>query len=234
VGVALAKPDLDVGLFTNQVEKQRAFYGHDLGFEFEGVLSLGPLAPLGEGVDQHRFQVGGSVLKINHCADPLPEAESGYRRVLVAVAGVAQPSLLTDPDGIAVEVVPSGYEGVTSVGVSYAVADPQALDRFLTTGLGAERLGPQRYRLGETVLLVEEDPTWPRSGPIRARGLTYLTVQIRDVVGVHRHLVDLGVEVVTPPTRVGDVAAVCFVRDPAGNWVELAQRAALAGPLPEL
>lgn len=232
--VALAKPYLDVGLFTNQVEKQKAFYTQDLGFPFEGVLSIGPFAPLGEGVDQHRLQVGGSVLKINYCADPLPEATSCYHRLLVAVTGVTRPSLLTDPDGLEVEVVPPGHQGVTSVGVKCAVPDPQALEWFVTTGLGAEALGPRRYRLGDTVLFVEDDTTRPRAGPVRARGLTYLTVHVRDVVGVHRHLSDLGVEVATPPARVGDVAAVCFVRDPAGNWVEVAQRASLAGPLPDL
>jgi catechol 2,3-dioxygenase-like lactoylglutathione lyase family enzyme len=47
-------------------------------------------------------------------------------------------------------------------------------------------------------------------------------------------MAEAGVEVATAPTRVGDVAAVCFVRDPDGNWIEFAQRAALAGPLPDL
>ncbi|MGH9283131.1 MAG: VOC family protein, partial [Acidimicrobiales bacterium] len=110
--VALAKPDLDAGLFTNQVEKQKAFYEQDLGRPAEGVLSIGPLAPLGAGVDQHRLDAGGSIIKLNHCADPLPEATSGYRRLVVAVAGTPQPRLLSDPDGLEVEVVPPGHRGV--------------------------------------------------------------------------------------------------------------------------
>lgn len=230
----LAKPHLDVGLFTNRASELGAFYSQQLGLPLAGLLPLGPLAPLGAGLDQHRYTLSGSVLKINQCADPLPPAVSGYRRLVIAAEDASYPRILPDPDGLEMELVPPGHEGVASIGIVYEVADVEAVARFLTIGLGAQPLGQERYRLGDTVLALRPAPGQPRSGTIRARGLTYLTVQVRDVLEAHRHLVDLGVEVVTPPARVGDVAAVSFVRDPGGNWIELAQRADLAGPLPDL
>jgi lactoylglutathione lyase len=142
--------------------------------------------------------------------------------------------VLSDPDGLELELVPTGAEEKEGFGVVCASADPDASARFLALGLGAAVAGAGRYRVGETVLIVEAAPGRPRSGPIRARGLTYLTVQVRDVRSAHRRMAELGIEVVSPPARVGNVAAVCFVRDPGGNWVELAQRADLAGPLPDL
>lgn len=230
----LAKPHLDMGCFTNRQKELDAFYSEEMGLPFEGVLHIGPLAPLGAEVDQYRYELRGSVLKVNQCADPLTAATSAYRRLVVATEAVTAPVRLSDPDGLEVELVPPGHGGVSGIGVVCVVSDAEASGRFLTSAVGAEPLGPGRYRVGETVLALEAAPAQPRSGPIRARGVTYLTIQVRDVVSAHRHLVELGVEVATPPTLVGDVAAVCFARDPGGNWIELAQRAALAGPLPDL
>ena len=223
-----------MGLFTNRHKELDAFYTEEVGLLFEGVLHIPPLAPLGAEVDQYRYELSGSVLKVNYCADPLAPATSGYRRLVIAAGGVTEPVRLADPDGLEVELVPPGRGGVSLIGVVCAVSDALASARFLTSALGAEATGPGQYRVGETVLVLEEARDRPRSGPIRTRGLTYLTLQVRDVVGAHRHLAGLGVEIATPPARVGDVAAVCFVRDPGGNWIELAQRAALAGPLPDL
>lgn len=233
-GPALAKPYLDVGLFTNDVEKLASFYGQVLGLPFEGVLRLPPLAPLGGEVEQHRYDLRGSVLKINHCVDGLPDACSGYRALIVASQNAAEPRAFTDPDGLDVTVVPVGHDGVTDVAVAYSTVEPDALGRFLQSALGGTSPAPGRYQVGNTVLFVEEDHEQPRAEGIRARGFTYVTVHVKDVVAAHRQLLDLGVDVVTAPARVGDVSAVCFVRDPAGNWVELAQRASLVGWLPDL
>ena len=35
------------------------------------------------------------------------------------------------------------------------------------------------------------------------------------------------------PVRLGDVAAISFVRDPDGVWLEISQRASLTGDLPD-
>ena len=36
----LARPQLDVGLFTNKLEEARAFYGEKLGLQFESILPV--------------------------------------------------------------------------------------------------------------------------------------------------------------------------------------------------
>jgi glyoxalase/bleomycin resistance protein/dioxygenase superfamily protein len=232
--VELAKPHLDVGLFTNRHAELDGFYVKEVGLSFGESLHLPPLAPLGAEVDQHRYDLGGSVLKVNQCADPLAPATTGYQRLVLPTPGVAEPTSLSDPDGLEVELVPAGQEGMRGIGVVWAVADVDASGRFLTSALGAEDLGAGRYRIGATLLYLQEARDRTRPGPIRARGLTYLTVHVRDVLGAHRRLGELGFDVATPPARVGDVAVVSFAREPGGNWLELAQRADLAGPLPDL
>jgi predicted enzyme related to lactoylglutathione lyase len=39
-----------------------------------------------------------------------------------------------------------------------------------------------------------------------------------------------GAEIGEAPYSIGRIARISFVRDPHGNWIEVAQRAALAGP----
>ena len=47
-GMELARPQLDVGLFTNKLEEAQAFYGEKLGLQFESIL------PVGAGFNQRR------------------------------------------------------------------------------------------------------------------------------------------------------------------------------------
>src|SRR5947209_8129771 len=107
----LAKPALDVGLFTNRWDEMRAFYVDGLGLEYQELL------PTGGGVRQHRLGLAGGVLKINDARDPLDDGPTGYTRLLLADAGVDEPVALSDPDGLEVVRVPPGYRGVTAAGV---------------------------------------------------------------------------------------------------------------------
>ena len=45
----LNRPQVDVGIFTNHINEMKAFYGVNLGLEFESEL------PVGGGFKQHRF-----------------------------------------------------------------------------------------------------------------------------------------------------------------------------------
>ena len=76
----LAKNCLDVGLFTNRLDEMKAFYGERLRLPYEELL------PLGGGMQQHRYGLLGSVLKINHSRDRLPERGpgGGYRRLTIS------------------------------------------------------------------------------------------------------------------------------------------------------
>ncbi len=103
----LAKPHLDVGLFTNNEQAMLDFWQRQVGLPFEETL------PLGGGVRQHRHAMNGSVLKLNAARDPLNDAPpSGYRELTIARAGIAAPKLLIDPDGNRIVLAPHGHDGV--------------------------------------------------------------------------------------------------------------------------
>ena len=94
----LAKPRVDIGLSTNDLEPMLAFWQGEAGIPFDHLL------PIRKGQKQHRHDLLGSVLKINELADPIPERpRSGYRELLIARDGISSPRTLTDPDGNRVE-----------------------------------------------------------------------------------------------------------------------------------
>ena len=77
----LAKPAIDIGLFTNQLEPMLSFWQNTVGVPFNELL------PVGKGVHQHRHAIGRSVFKLNHVRDALtPSPASGIRRLTVASA----------------------------------------------------------------------------------------------------------------------------------------------------
>jgi len=226
VAVELAKPCLDVGVYTNNHDEMRAFYETDVALPYEELLRAGG------GVHQHRFGLRGGVFKLNHSRDPLDEDVTCFRRLVVAAAPGQAPARLVDPDGLAVEIVAPGRDAVEAVAVHWGSRDPDRLGRLLAEGLGARDAGDGRWQVGTTLLVVEEDPVAGPMGPMRARGFRYLTVQVRDVRREHARLLELGWSEGRPPVRLGDVAFISFVRDPDGAWLEVSQRASLTGPLP--
>ena len=220
----LAKDCLDVGLYTENIAALRAFYEDELGLPYEELLKAG------RGVHQHRLGLHGGVLKLNASREPLPEAPAGLRRLVVASPD--GPRSLVDPDGNEVELVPPGQDGVDAVAVHWASTDPDRLGRLLADGFDASPAGSGRWRVGTTVLVLEGGGS-ADVGPMRARGIRYVTAQVRDVRAEHARLLDLGWTEGTAPIRLGDVAYISFVRDPDGTWVEVSQRASLTGPLPD-
>lgn len=64
----LAKPALDIGLFTNDIDALLPFWREQIGVGESELLKLGG------GVHQYRHAIGDSVLKINHCREPVPRA----------------------------------------------------------------------------------------------------------------------------------------------------------------
>jgi catechol 2,3-dioxygenase-like lactoylglutathione lyase family enzyme len=223
--VDLAKPCLDVGLYTDRIEDARRFFEGEVGLPYEELLKVGG------GVHQHRLGLRGAVLKLNHSRESLGEAPTGFRRLVVVDAAVDAPRHLTDPDGLPVQLVPPGHGGVEAVAIGWASTDPDWLGRLLEQGFGAEPAGEHRWRIGTTLLEVEHDPG-VAVGPMRARGFRYLTVQVRDVRAEHQRLIHLGWREGASPLRLGDVAMISFVRDPDGSWIEVSQRASLTGTLP--
>jgi catechol 2,3-dioxygenase-like lactoylglutathione lyase family enzyme len=230
---------VDVGISTNRLDEMRAFYAERIRLPFEELL------PAGGGVRQYRYGLLGSVLKINHSRDPLPaRIAGGYRRLSIADPRTSMPLPMLDPDGNDLELVPTGNRGVNQIEIHIGVTDEDAFEHFYADAIQAERLGAGRFKLGETIISFRHDPAAMRAtkspsatpaeviGAMRAVGMRYITVQVRDCDAEHRRFVSMGVWEGAAPVTLGAVARISFIRDPDGNFIEISQRASLTGPIP--
>ncbi|HEY6394233.1 MAG TPA: VOC family protein [Candidatus Binataceae bacterium] len=236
----LAKQYVDVGLFTNRLDEMRAFYAERIQLPYEELLAVGG------GVKQYRYGLLGSVLKINHARDALPPRNpGGYTCFVIADPRTPMPMQLSDPDGNEVGLVPRGQRGINQIEIQIGVTDVAAFERFYGEAMQCERLGPARYKLGQTIISFAHDPAARRAdssgaqsatdvvASMRAVGFRYITLQVRDCNAEYRRLKSMGVWEGAPPRTLGDVARISFIRDPDGNWIEVSQRASLTGPLPK-
>ncbi|HEY9217709.1 MAG TPA: VOC family protein [Phenylobacterium sp.] len=225
----LAKPRVDIGLSTNDLEPMLSFWQGEAGIPFDHLLKVR------RGQDQHRHDVLGSVLKINHNAEPLPDAPpSGYRELIVAREGLTEPKSMADPEGNRVRLVPPGTDGVGQIGIRLAVRDLAAHRRFYGEALGLPEepyAGGAAFRAGESVILLEESPDAPADAAMRGRGWRYITFQVFKVDEAHAAVLAKGGREAMPPTTLGTTARISMVRDPDGNWIELSQRASIVGSL---
>ena len=225
----LAKYQLDIGLFTNQREEMLSFWQGLPGVAYEGPLSVGG------GVQQHRHQLRGSVIKINHSRNDLPEApKTGYADVLIVEPGRDAADVTRDPEGIKVWRVPPGYRGISQMAVTSRVRDLDAHKNFWGHVLGlppAPRSGDNAFRIGDSVLFLEQDDDAPSDPAMEGPGFRYLTLQVWDADAVHAGVLERGGTQGRPVITHGTVARYSFVRDPDGNWIELSQRGSLTGPV---
>ena len=222
----LAKPHMDVGLFTNKRDEQLHFWQQTVGLEYDHM------GKLGGGMQQLRHHLNGSILKVNHARDPLPPAPpSGILRVRIARPGLDAPRELADPDGNRVLLVPPGHEGVVGIAIELGVNNRDAHDRFWRHAMQFDSPSPGVYVCGDTRVMVVEERKVERCDDWRARGWRYTTVQIRDCVAEHAGVLARGGEEGRPPALLGETVRYSFVRDPDGNFIELSQRASLVGHL---
>jgi lactoylglutathione lyase len=222
----LAKPRIDVGLFTNNTEEMLAFWQDEAGLAFEEML------PMGNGLRQYRHTLNGSVFKLNSARDPLPTTTpSGYRELFIARDGIDAPRELVDPDGNRAWLVPPGWNGVQRIMVRLSVRDAAAFARFYGDALEFERVDEHTFRCGDSLLHVAQDSTANGDAHFQAPGLRYVTVQVWDVDAEHAGILARGGREGRPPVTLGTTARISFVRDPDGNWIEISQRASLTGTL---
>jgi catechol 2,3-dioxygenase-like lactoylglutathione lyase family enzyme len=227
----LAKPQVDVGLFTHHLEPMQAFYGEQLGLQFESVL------PVGGGFKQYRYLCNGSVIKLMHSRDALrPRRPGGYETLMLASSKVTEAKVLADPDDNAIELVPPGRDDVTQIEVRVGVTDPDAFGRFYTAAFGAVDIGHDRYKIGETIFGVYHEPEihrralTPFANPLEVvkvmaeLGIQYVTLQVRNCDAAFGAVRAAGAAVAVEPATFGTVARICFVRDPDGNFIEMSQR----------
>jgi predicted enzyme related to lactoylglutathione lyase len=227
----LAKPQIDVGIFTRQLEAMQAFYGERLGLQFESVL------PVGGGFRQYRYLSNGSVIKLMHSREPLrPRRPGGYETLMIATPKVDQVEALADPDDNAIELIPPGRDDVTQMEIRVGVADVEAFGQFYTNAFGAVDIGHDRYKIGETIVAVYHEheihppSTKPFASPLEVvnamaeLGIQYVTFQVRNCDASFSALKAAGAAVAVEPSTFGNVARIAFVRDPDGNFIELSQR----------
>jgi lactoylglutathione lyase len=225
----LAKNAIDVGLSTNQLEPMLRFWQQDAGLRFDHVL------PVRRGQKQYRHDARGSVIKLNHHREPLPDAApSGYRELVIAREGVEQPRAMIDPDGNRVRLVPPGHDGITQIAVAMAVRSLSEHRKFYGDILGfAEQDWPggAAFRLGDSLVLLKEERTATVDPLRQARGWRYITLQVADIDAVHDKLRNKGVREGLAPVTLGEVARISMILDPDGNWIELSRRASIVGSL---
>lgn len=225
----LAKPRVDIGLSTNNLGPMLAFWQGEAGAPFDHLL------PIRKGHDQHRHDANGSVLKINHHVEPLPDAPpSGYRELILAREGVSAPKTLTDPDGNRVTLVPKGHQGIEQAAIRLAVRDLAAHRAFYGEALGLpERPWPggAAFVGGETLILLEQSPDAASDAGMQGKGWRYITFQVFKVDEVHAAVLAAGGREALAPLTLGTTARISMVRDPDGNWIELSQRASIVGSL---
>lgn len=222
----LAKPRFDIGLSTHAIEPMLAFWQGEVGAAFDHLL------PIRRGQDQHRHDLMGSVLKINHHVAPLPaNPPSGYRELLIAREGLSAPRALLDPEGNRVSLVPPGADGVTQIGVRLAVRDLAAHRRFYAEALGLPEERPGAFRAGESLILLEGAPDASADAQMAGPGWRYITLQVFRVDAEHAGVLARGGREALAPITLGTTARISMVRDPDGNWLELSQRASIVGDL---
>ncbi len=231
----LAKQTVDVGIFTNQLEAMQEFYGQKLGLQFESVM------PVGGGFKQYRYLANGSVIKLMHTAAPLRRRRpGGYETVMIATPKATKAEPLADPDDNTIELLPPGRDDVTQLEIRIGVVDPDAHLAFYLKALGGTDIGHNRVKIGETILGVYHEPATRRnsSGPfanalevIQAMaelGIQYITLGVKDCDAAFAAATAAGAAEAVKPVNFGTVARIAFVRDPDGNFIELAQRPAPA------
>lgn len=222
----LAKPHLDIGLFSTKRDEQLAFWQQTVGLPYDHM------GKLGGGVQQHRHHMNGSILKMNHSRGVLPAAPpSGIVGLQIAREGLSAQQALSDPDGNKVTLVAKGNDSVQGIAILLRVNDPAEHDRFWTHAMQFERAGEGRYRCGDSLIVIAERGRVERTDIWRGPGYRYLTVQVWDCLAEYDGILARGGASGGEPRTLGDTVRYAFVCDPDGNHIEISQRASLTGSL---
>ncbi|MEM7466336.1 MAG: VOC family protein [Pseudomonadota bacterium] len=222
----LAKPHLDIGLFTNDISAHKQFWSDTVGLAFDHELVLN------DHWSQHRYDAHNSVIKINEYRKPLPDpGKSGYCRLSIAHdadhvwEGV-------HPGGEKVRLVPRGTDGIERLGITVSTPNPDRLMAFYVHAMEFEQAGDYVARCGDSLLFVEPGDGGVKTDSFICANFRYLTVQIFDADQACADIVARGGTLGQKPVSFGDVARYGFICDPDGNWIEISARTSLTGIAP--
>src|SRR6185312_14518507 len=153
---------------TNNLEPMLAFWQGEVGLALDHVL------PIQRGMKQHRHDANGSVLKMNHYQEKLPDnPQSGYAELLIAREGLSAPRAMADPEGNRVSLVPLGTHGISQIGIRLKVRDMAKHRAFYADALGLEEMPYENgmaFKAAETVLLFEQSADAPSDVDMRGHG----------------------------------------------------------------
>lgn len=221
----LAKPCFDFGLFTRRAEVLAEFWIDEVGATLNEVLTIN------ENHRQFRFNLLGSVLKINSL-DHLPDVpRCGFRELILARPDIQAPRSLADPDGNRVVLVPSGFDGVRQCGIKIAARSHHEMAHYFEHVVGLTAVSESAFAVGDGTIIIEEGEDVVADLPLFGPGWRYITLQVNDVREVHQSYLSRGGRPGTEIEQFQDIARFTTVRDPDGNWIEYSQNASLVGPL---
>ena len=222
----LAKNHLDIGLFTNDIDTHKIFWEKDIGLILDHKLELT------QDITQHRYEVHGSVIKVNHASEELgTKAMSGYTGL--TVCGDQETTWTgRTPEGEKVRIVKLGTAGIVGIGITLSTQDPEKMMQFYTEVMRFDKISSSVARCGDSLLFVEEGPSGTPSDDFVGPGFRYITVQIFDADQTCSDIERRGGIIAKPPVNLGKVARYAFATDPDGNWIEISARTSLTGVEP--
>ncbi len=217
-----SRPQIDLGLLTNQKEAMLSFWHQTLGLDI--TQELHPA----EGVCQYKLDLCGAVLKLNCVEMNLPSQRplNGIRMLLLAKDDIDSPRHLQDPDGNLVCLVPPGYSGIQNYGIHMAVSDEATFEQFYGEILQLTKIGDRTYDWAGTIVSFAWSPEVQPNADTTGIGYYYLTTQVVDTVSAHEKLMLRGArELATPSDQHTNTdSIISFILDPDGNRVEISQR----------
>ena len=221
----LAKPAIDVGLYTNQHEEMLSFW------QSHKPVTYSELLPIGGGIRQHRHCIGDSILKINHSRTPLnTSAPCGIHGITLFDSDIEKEEELFDPDGNRLLLKKNKSGDAPNLRVSLIANDLEKSQDFYGRTLGLSIKSNGAFQAGQSEIEISQGKV-SSDHEQQAIGFRYLTFQVYDVVAEHNQILAKGGTEGRDPIKLGDVAYISFIRDPDGNWIELSQRKSITGSL---
>lgn len=219
----LAKPAVDVGLYTNDLDAMLAFWQEQAHTPFTELLKIGG------GQHQHRHAIGDSVLKVNHRREPVTTSSpSGLRQLEIFSDQVDETVEMLDPDGNELLLSPT-RDDERNLCLHMTTNDLHQARHFYGKVLGLPETAEHTFEVGASLIHFTQGSVAPIERT--ALGYRYMTFQVFDVLGTHQGILKAGGTQGMAPVRLGDVAYISFVRDPDGNWLEISQRKSITGSL---
>ena len=219
----LSKNCLDIGFFTRDVDRTLEFWREELRLPFEEPVKFN------DGLTQYRHSLGESVIKINTSDSGTVDSPCGYSELYIADDGTTVPFSFYDPDGNKITKVPKGHRGIDGLGIKVLTPNPKAQHQFYTHVMGFEDLGANSFAAGNTIIFVEPSDVQEPTGHWTDFGFRYLTLHVKKIDACFEAITAAGATIGETPYSIGKIARISFVRDPHDNWIEVAQRASLAG-----